>query len=722
MAERENNDRAAAANQYSVYVNRDTQATQVNWGQIAKDLTTGANAIRDGREAKKQAITDATSKAMNDLAQIADVDNQSLGKLLINGSDFSKKTLMANMELLRNGGLDPKDYQLIMQSQLDGYKNLSLYAEGADAKYQEAMTRLELGEDGQSIASDLEMTWNEGTFGFGNLRNKRLITNPRNGELVLVTMQDDGTGNLVMPDPDTNPEFFQNTAYLNVATDFKLDRRNTNTLADGITENLADVILSTSQEYNLYSGGGQVTSIQDFRNLFDAETPDGKGYMELKNDDGSKMTYEEFMSDQIDSITGDKSDLSSMNAMQVLTGAGYKMVQSEAEAKKKGISKYIIYKNVNGRPEIELTKEQMTEARNIAKRAIESRIDLKIKQTQEMAGREARAESPYEGEKGKINRKRSAYIKDINKVLTNPDIASSEATMRTLVTNINEQRTDAGRPRINDIDINDDTIIITYESGEPTVIKRRIRDENDMDTITNETSVKEDIGALYQILVPGAQSEGGDLALSPSEIDDFIIKEKIAVGERGVNRNVGYTQDIQKPEVLGDETAVATPTGSQTSRNYWTGDGAPGKTELGPNIGNAFSDDDDQIAEVSNKFIEAFTTQAASDARTRAGISEVRTVVTGDGSGRKSVIKFKENGVEKEIVVMAAGDMNNGVETRKYGQQVQRALNELNELAYKNRGKVKNKIKMSYPAFKADFLAANPGATTAQITAAFNAQ
>ena len=147
------------------------------------------------------------------------------------------------------------------------------------------------------------------------------------------------------------------------------------------------------------------------------------------------------------------------------------------------MAKYIIYKNVNGRPEIELTKEQMMEARNIAKRAIESRIDLKIKQTQEMAGREARAESPYEGEKGKINRKRSAYIKDINKVLTNPDIASSEATMRTLVTNINEQRTDAGRPRINDIDINDDTIIITYESGEPTVIKRRIRDENDMDTI-----------------------------------------------------------------------------------------------------------------------------------------------------------------------------------------------------------------------------------------------
>ena len=48
------------------------------------------------------------------------------------------------------------------------------------------------------------------------------------------------------------------------------------------------------------------------------------------------------MSDQVDSITGDKTDLGSMNAMQVLTGAGYKMVQSEAEAKKKRYIKVCI--------------------------------------------------------------------------------------------------------------------------------------------------------------------------------------------------------------------------------------------------------------------------------------------------------------------------------------------------------------------------------------------
>ena len=166
----ENTDRPTGANPYSIYVQRDTDSTQVNWGQIAKDLTSGMEAIRDSREAQKDAINEATRKAMDDLSKIAGTDNQSLGKLLINGSDFSKKTLMENMELLRNGGLDPKDYQLIMQSQLDGYKNLSEYVKGADAKYQEAMARLEAGEDGASIASDLEIAWNEGTFGFGDLK------------------------------------------------------------------------------------------------------------------------------------------------------------------------------------------------------------------------------------------------------------------------------------------------------------------------------------------------------------------------------------------------------------------------------------------------------------------------------------------------------------------------------------------------------------------------
>ncbi|MCP4255599.1 MAG: hypothetical protein GY775_19770 [Candidatus Scalindua sp.] len=444
----EGTDRPTGANAYSIYVNRDTDATQVDWSAMAKQLTDGAIAIAEGREKKKQEITDATQKAMDELSKVAGTDNQSLGKLLINGSNYSKETLMANMELMRSGGLDPKDFQLIMQQQKDGYKNLSEFVKGADAKYKEAMERLALGEDGASIASDLEIAWNEGTFGFGDLQNKRIISNPRTGELVLVTMVDDGQGNLVVPNLDERPDLYQNAAYINVRSDFQLDRRSTNELADGIVDNLADVITSEVGAFSAISGGGVVTSIKDFRQLFGQVIKDADGNVvnKLVNDDGQPIGYDEFMSDQVDVITGDKTDLSSMNAAQVLSGVGYKFVQSEAEAKEKGYKKYIIYKNVNGRPQVELTEDQMQDARNIAKRAIESRIDLVIKQTQPDTGEQKQQDTSSTIGNKKIENSRANLYGTVNDLVSG-DVNKASSAGTTLANIYNKSRAE-GRPEI----------------------------------------------------------------------------------------------------------------------------------------------------------------------------------------------------------------------------------------------------------------------------------
>ena len=446
----ESTTKPTGANAYSIYVDKDTKSTQVNWAEISKNLGDTANKIAKDREAEKAAIDAATRKAVDDLNQIADTDTQSLGTLLINGSDYSKQVLMANMELMRNGGLKPKDFQLIMQQQKDGYKNLSSFVEGANDKYKIAMERLQNGEDGASIASDLEITWNEGTFGFGDLRNKRVVSNATTGELVLVTMEDDGTGQLVQPDPKLNPEAYQNVAYINQRTKFQLDRRNTNSIADDIVENLATVIDSSVGSYSAISGGGVVTSIEDFRQLFDdiSKQTDANGDItnELVNDDGSTMTYEQFMSDQVDVITGGKTDLNSTNAMQVLTTAGYKMVQSEAEAKKRGIKKYIIYNNVNGRPEVQLTEAQMQEARNIAKRAIESRIDLKIKQTQPDTGQQGDQPNQFNIGNKRLEESRANLYATVNDLVSaDPNKSSSAATT---LANIYNKSRGQDRPEI----------------------------------------------------------------------------------------------------------------------------------------------------------------------------------------------------------------------------------------------------------------------------------
>lgn len=445
----ESTSKPSGSNAYSIYVDKDTKSTQVNWGQMAKELSDGANKIAKAREAEKAAINEATRKAVDDLSQIADTDTQSLGTLLINGSAYSKEMLMANMELMRNGGLKPKDFQLIMQQQKDGYKNLSKFVNSANEKYKIAMERLKNGEDGASIASDLEIAWNDGTFGFGDLRNKRVVSNVNTGELVLVTMEDDGSGKLVQPDPKTNPEAYQNIAYINQRTKFELDRRNTNNIADSIVDNLATVIDSSVGSFSAIGGGGVVTSVEDFRQLFGEITKvrDAKGNIvsELTNDDGSSMTYDEFMSDQIDVITGGKDDLNSTNALQVLTAAGYEVVQSEAEAKKRGFKKYIIYNNVNGRPEVQLTEDQMQEARNIAKRAIESRLDLKIKQSQPDVGQQAQQPNSVTlGNERLINSRANLYSTVNDLVSGDRNTASSAGT--TLANIYNKER--GNRPEV----------------------------------------------------------------------------------------------------------------------------------------------------------------------------------------------------------------------------------------------------------------------------------
>ena len=152
----------SAANKYSLYAGREEA---VNWGQIASDLTGNLNQIKTQRDAIKQKIDDDTTAAITELSEIADVQASDMNGLLISGSDFSKNTLTANMDLVRRGLLDPKDYMLIMQKQKDGYKRLSNYAKNFDAKYKIGMEQVQSGE-----ASNLQEYFQGTGFSFGNTK------------------------------------------------------------------------------------------------------------------------------------------------------------------------------------------------------------------------------------------------------------------------------------------------------------------------------------------------------------------------------------------------------------------------------------------------------------------------------------------------------------------------------------------------------------------------
>ena len=371
--ERERRDTPSGANQFSVYAQRDTDSVQVDWGVIAKDISDEVTKISDERQTKRDELATSQRNTLNELSQVADLDNQSVNNFVIRGGDFSKNAMMTQYELMTRGKIKPREYQLFQQSVKDGYKNLSLFAKNADDKYKAAMKRLENGEDGNQIASELEIVFNEGTFDYTDLKNKQLITNPSTGEMLIVTLQDDGNGNMVIPDLKKNPELYQSLATLNNRTAFQLDRRDTGKLTTAAVADLGDVVISTISDYTVLGGGGVVEKTTGIRQAWDES---------LMNEPGA---YDKWMSDSVDVVAGKRDNPNNFNAMQVLANTGVKLSLKDEP----GTIQYRT--NGNGMPELMMTPEQIDQARDIAQRQIESKLIQKVEMTQGFAGQQYRS-------------------------------------------------------------------------------------------------------------------------------------------------------------------------------------------------------------------------------------------------------------------------------------------------------------------------------------------
>ena len=104
---------AVDPSKYQIYAEKDLNRAQIDWGTVGKTLSDGLITIAKEREAKKQQIADDTVDAMNKLSEVPDVNNQTLSKMIIDGSDQSKQELQARMDLVRRGIIKPKDYKLL---------------------------------------------------------------------------------------------------------------------------------------------------------------------------------------------------------------------------------------------------------------------------------------------------------------------------------------------------------------------------------------------------------------------------------------------------------------------------------------------------------------------------------------------------------------------------------------------------------------------------------
>ena len=666
MAERQR------GNQYSIYQQKDLEGTFVDWGQIASDLTTGLEAISANREAQRQKIADDTTAAMNTLSEIADVNNPSMNTALIDASDLSTKSLQANYDLVRRGLLDIKDFNIMMQRQKDGYASLSNFAKNYDAKYQEALQRIANGD-----ASALEEFWKDTSHKFGNMKNKKIWTNPANGELMLVEMIDDGNGNLTMPDAN-NPDhkkFFHTPSQMLKISDYQEQKIDTTEyVKDSIVSPLASVISSEMDSYTLLGGGAAIEEIKNFRQLFDMTNI------------GGGVTFDDWMASQVAEVVGSKNEDGTSNsnrAAQVLAQKGYTFTEDPSKAGGKVI---LTVSDENGQPSVQLTADQFAAAEREALIEIESQLDLEVANKQPLRGEQKDPPTSNEIAKQDEIDKTVGYIRDLNTVLTGDEV-TAKTTLKGMIETSNVQRAaqNPPLPAIDGFDMTDDFIVFYMSDGSTITRDRTVID--DPDTPEDESSaneVQQDLASIYDILAPGAQ--GIKSGMSDAQIYDFIKEQNITIGEKGEDRSLTLQGGVKSPKKI---SATAANTQGQSIQTIIT-------DELGT------LDQFNTKGEITEAVDEAIALVLKGQALKNfqeAGYTNVRSTIA---NGKIYIDYIDQDGKDK-FISLGDGSAKNGRTQEQTANAIAEAINELNRRSTEQVNKTRGgrSGKMSFKAWSA---------------------
>jgi len=446
---------------YSTYVQRDLDKQYVNWGQVAQDVTKGIITVASDRQKRRDELDRLTNETIENLSAVPDVVNQDAGGLIVNASDMSKKNLQIQVDLLKRGKISSKDFKLFMQNLKTDYSSYSTSIKNWDKWYQESLARQDVDANGNIIADEGELYNTTSLESFGNLKNKVLMTNPVNGRLQLVEMDEAPDGTFTkMPDSILMPSRIISPHGINQRMNMRSNRKVLSLEAKKLVDPLGQVIKSFVSD----KGTGF--------------TKEGFRYAEGK-------TYEDFLDSAQNTLAATNND-----QMQILTGVGYRIAQSKEEFEKKypGVStdKMILVSYDSGAPVYSLSDGDIeVEAKKIARAEVDRQIDDMTKTDRE--------ESSTSIDQGK-NDERLNVSYEIAYSFASGGEPSSAALAKITANNDVIQNIFS--------DDTQDAFVIQYTDGrEPKVIKKQYtKDENGKKIY----DAKETAVSLMAAVTPGA--------------------------------------------------------------------------------------------------------------------------------------------------------------------------------------------------------------------------
>ena len=340
---------AEKGNKYSVYQGLDSDP-QINWGTVATTISKQLKSLRDVKVAERDAIDKATQDQMDQLNKLPDVNDRSLNRIVMEGSDNSKQYLLREAALVKRGLRKPKDYSLFLQSQKNGYSEFGNIVKNWDKWNTAKMDAIEAGTQ-----SELDAFTAQDIASFGNLKDKTIMTNPANGQIQVVSMGKDKNGNYtVMPNALKNPGSFNNPAGINSRMNFDEKKRDTSTLVNKEVEFIGQHIIANRK------ANGVVETIEDFTNA--------PSYPKWKQASVEKLTSNDY------------------HMTQILTDQGYVLGRTLEEAQEKDpnvTEENFIQVDMSGdKPVPKLTEDQQKEAKKIVGDLIDSQLTRKENETQ----------------------------------------------------------------------------------------------------------------------------------------------------------------------------------------------------------------------------------------------------------------------------------------------------------------------------------------------------
>jgi hypothetical protein len=158
-----------------------------DWSKVTGDISDELVKIQRERQDKRDEQDRKTQESLTKLEDIDMGESQTMNELKLKAVEDSKRYLLEQEKLMKQNKLDPNQRLIALQTQMDDWKAFSNVTNEWDKNYSEYLTRM---EDGTSAGMEQAMAeWNEE---FGNIANKAVKTNGKNGRLYLTTT--DGSG------------------------------------------------------------------------------------------------------------------------------------------------------------------------------------------------------------------------------------------------------------------------------------------------------------------------------------------------------------------------------------------------------------------------------------------------------------------------------------------------------------------------------------------------